>query len=80
MVDMGNLAEVLAGRISKATSWSVRRRRRWPSHYLLKRKVELSGDSLVDSQPSFQQNEPVVSFRFDNAGARRPFGRSPRRT
>jgi preprotein translocase subunit SecD len=47
---------------------------RGPSHYLLKRKVELSGDSLTDSQPSFQQNEPVVSFRFDNAGAR-TFGR-----
>jgi protein-export membrane protein SecD len=38
--------------------------------YLLKKKVELSGESLTDSQPSFQDNQPVVSFRFDNAGAR----------
>lgn len=45
-----------------------------PSHYLVKRQVELSGESLVDAQPSFQDNQPVVSFRFDNAGARK-FGR-----
>lgn len=44
------------------------------SHYLVKRRVDVSGDSLVDSQPSFQDNQPVVSFRFDNAGAR-TFGR-----
>ncbi|GBD43474.1 hypothetical protein HRbin40_00947 [bacterium HR40] len=41
-----------------------------PSHYVLKRKVELSGEHLVDAQPSFQNNQPVVSFRFDSTGAR----------
>jgi preprotein translocase subunit SecD len=44
------------------------------SHYLVRREVELSGESLTDAQPSFQDNQPVVSFRFDNAGARK-FGR-----
>ncbi|MEE9588959.1 MAG: protein translocase subunit SecD, partial [Hyphomicrobiaceae bacterium] len=36
----------------------------------------VSGEDLVDSQPSFDQrtNEPVVTFRFNSSGARR-FGR-----
>ena len=44
------------------------------SHYVVKRQVELSGENLIDAQPSFQDNQPVVSFRFDNAGARK-FGK-----
>jgi preprotein translocase subunit SecD len=39
--------------------------------WVVQRRAELSGENLVDSQPSFQDNQPVVSFRFDNAGARR---------
>ena len=39
-----------------------------------KRQVELSGENLTDAQPTFQDNQPVVSFRFDSAGARK-FGR-----
>jgi preprotein translocase subunit SecD len=31
----------------------------------------VAGDLLVDSQPSFQDNRPVVSFRFNGEGARR---------
>jgi protein-export membrane protein SecD len=41
------------------------------SAWVVQRRAELSGENLVDSQPSFQDNQPVVSFRFDNAGARR---------
>ena len=44
------------------------------SHYVVKRQVDLSGENLTDAQPSFQDNQPVVSFRLDNAGARK-FGR-----
>ncbi|MFQ5626932.1 MAG: protein translocase subunit SecD, partial [Methyloligellaceae bacterium] len=46
------------------------------SVYLLKSRAIVSGESLVDAQPGFDQrtNEPVVTFRFDTAGARR-FGR-----
>jgi preprotein translocase subunit SecD len=39
--------------------------------YLVKKRVMVSGDTLVDAQATFQNNEPVVSFRFDTAGARR---------
>lgn len=44
--------------------------------YVLKDRVLVSGENLVDAQPSFDQRtgEPVVTFRFDAAGAKR-FGR-----
>ncbi|WP_299443548.1 protein translocase subunit SecD [uncultured Rhodospira sp.] len=45
-----------------------------PPTYPVRKRVEVSGDRLVDAQPSFQDNQPVVSFRFDTAGGRR-FGR-----
>ncbi len=37
----------------------------------VRRRVEVSGERLVDSQPSFSEGKPVVSFRFDTAGGRR---------
>jgi preprotein translocase subunit SecD len=40
-------------------------------YWVVRRNVILSGDTLVDAQPTFQQNQPVVSFVFDTAGARR---------
>ncbi len=44
--------------------------------YLLRSRAIVSGEDLVDAQPSFDQrtNEPVVLFRFNASGARR-FGR-----
>jgi len=41
--------------------------------YLIKKRVIVSGEELVDSQPGFdgQSNEPVVTFRFNSAGATR---------
>lgn len=47
------------------------------SAYLLKSRALVTGENLVDAQPGFDQrtNEPVVTFRFDTAGARR-FGRA----
>ena len=39
--------------------------------------VMVSGDTLVDAQPSFQDGQPVVSFRFDSLGGRR-FGEATR--
>ena len=41
------------------------------SQVVVRKRVEVSGESLIDAQPSFQQNEPVVSFRFDTAGGRK---------
>lgn len=43
---------------------------------LVKKRVAVSGENLVDAQPSFdgRDNQPVVSFRFDTLGAKK-FGK-----
>ncbi len=48
-----------------------------PSAYVVHKRIMVGGDMLVDAQPTFQNNEPVVSFRFDAEGARR-FGDATR--
>src|SRR3546814_11511138 len=42
-----------------------------PTKYLVRKRVLVSGDSLVDAQPAFTDGQPVVSFRFDSAGGKR---------
>ena len=49
-----------------------------PLYYLVKKRIEVSGENLVDSQATVEQGRPVVSFRFDPVGARR-FGNTTRR-
>jgi preprotein translocase subunit SecD len=44
---------------------------------VVRKRVEVSGESLTDAQPTFQDNQPVVSFRFDSVGARK-FGNATR--
>lgn len=46
-------------------------------YYLVERRVMVSGESLTDAQPTFQNNQPVVSFRFDSVGGKR-FGDATR--
>jgi preprotein translocase subunit SecD len=41
------------------------------TYHVIRKRVIVSGESLLDSQPTFQENRPVVSFRFDSVGARR---------
>jgi preprotein translocase subunit SecD len=41
------------------------------TQYVVRKRVEVSGESLVDAQPTYFQNQPVVSFRFDSVGARK---------
>ena len=77
MVDLeSSVQDALGGRVPAGDMLleSVEREGSAPSHYLVKRQVDLSGENLTDAQPSFQDNQPVVSFRLDNAGARR-FGK-----
>ncbi len=52
-------------------------RGRGGSAYLVRKRVMVGGDTLVDAQATFQNNEPVVSFRFDGTGAKR-FGDATR--
>ncbi|WP_417516886.1 protein translocase subunit SecD [Minwuia sp.] len=46
-----------------------------PIPYVIRKKVEVSGEHLVDAQPTFDQGQPVVSFRFDSVGAKQ-FGKT----
>src|SRR5215207_3639012 len=45
--------------------------------YVVRKRVMVGGDSLVDAQATFQDNQPVVSFKFDAVGAKR-FGDATR--
>jgi len=46
-------------------------------YYVVRRRVMVSGETLTDASPTFQDNQPVVSFKFDSTGARR-FGDATR--
>jgi preprotein translocase subunit SecD len=37
----------------------------------VRRKIEVSGDMLIDSQPTFQDAQPVVSFTFNALGGKK---------
>jgi len=42
------------------------------TYYAVKKQVIVSGESLVDAQPSFDEyNRPVVAFKFDSLGAKK---------
>ncbi len=40
-------------------------------YYLIKNRAILSGDMLVDSRATFDGNQPVVSFKFNNLGGKK---------
>jgi len=68
-------SDALAGRVPPGSKVLPSADNQGPSHYVVKRRVMVSGENLVDSQPSFQDGRPVVSFRFDAVGGRR-FGQA----
>lgn len=41
------------------------------AQYVVRRSIVVSGDRLTDSQPTFEDGRPVVSFRFDTLGGKR---------
>ncbi len=43
--------------------------------YVIKKRIIVSGENLVDAQATFQDGQPVVSFAFDSIGAQR-FGQA----
>jgi protein-export membrane protein SecD len=42
-----------------------------PPAYVVQKRVMVSGENLTDAQATFQDAQPVVSFKFDSIGARR---------
>lgn len=63
--------EAARGRVPPGTQLMPSADPKGPPAYVVRRKVEVGGDALIDSQPSFQNNEAVVSFRFNAAGGKR---------
>ncbi|MDC0857391.1 protein translocase subunit SecD [Rickettsiales bacterium] len=41
------------------------------ARYVVKNRIELSGDVLLDARASFYQGQPQVSFKFDSVGAKK---------
>ncbi len=39
--------------------------------YLVRKRIMVSGEMLIDAQPTVQDAQPVVSFRFDAVGGKR---------
>ena len=73
LVDQRNSVEsAMAGRIPPG-SWLLPSEGDDRRMYLIRKRVMVSGDTLIDAQPSTDSrtNEPVVTFRFDTAGAKR---------
>jgi preprotein translocase subunit SecD len=69
-------AEIMAGARTPPGSELLESDERNPdgspvSRYVVRKRVMVSGDTLVDSAATFQDNQPVVSFRFDSVGAKR---------
>ncbi len=78
LVDQQNpLSDALAGRVPPGSrllsSVSDVNADGTPRQFLIRKRVMVSGDTLIDSQPSFDQRtgQPVVTFRFDTVGAKR---------
>ena len=78
LVDVRNsVAEATAGRVPPGSrllpSSDERNIDDTPVMYLVEKRVMISGENLVDSQPTLdaRTNQPVVSFRFDSLGAKK---------
>jgi preprotein translocase subunit SecD len=72
-----SVEEAIAGRIPPGSELLDQPTQPSEPKLLVRRREVVSGDNLVDAQPTFDQQtgENAVSFRFDGAGAR-AFGRA----
>jgi len=68
-------ADMTAGRVPAGSELLPQADR--PGPIAVQRRIMVDGSTLVDAQPTFQNGQPVVSFRFDTVGARR-FGDATR--
>jgi preprotein translocase subunit SecD len=72
LVDEGaNLQDALNGNIPAGSELLYGPEDEGSVPYVVRRPVEVSGERLVDAQPTFQDGQPIVSFRFDAAGGAR---------
>ncbi|HZH27086.1 MAG TPA: protein translocase subunit SecD [Azospirillaceae bacterium] len=70
LVDLNvSAADAAAGRVPPGSELLQQADRSGP--IAVQRRIMVDGSTLVDAQPTFQDGQPVVSFRFDTQGARR---------
>lgn len=74
-----SLQEALAGRVPPGSDvLESEESKTHINHYLVRKPVIVSGETLVDAQPSFDdKGRPVVTFKFDSIGAKK-FGTATR--
>ncbi|MEO5373834.1 MAG: protein translocase subunit SecD [Alphaproteobacteria bacterium] len=72
--DRTPLSEAMSGRVPPGSELLPSSDSSGPGKFLVRKKVEVGGEMLTDSQPSFQDGRPVVTFRFNALGARK-FGK-----
>lgn len=68
------LSEAMAGRIPPGSQLLPSSDSSGPPKYVVRKRVEVGGDALVSSQPTFEDGRPVVSFRFNTLGGKK-FGK-----
>jgi preprotein translocase subunit SecD len=74
LVDMNNSVEqALQGTVPADDELLYGTKAENKQPYLIEKRVMVSGEDLTDAQPGFDQRngEPIVTFRFNNNGARR---------
>ncbi|MBF0560412.1 MAG: protein translocase subunit SecD [Alphaproteobacteria bacterium] len=65
------VSEALSGHVPPGSELVPSAESKEASHYVLRKRVEIGGDMLTDSQPTLQDGQPVVSFRFDTLGGKK---------
>ena len=76
--DKSSAADARRGRISSSSKLMPGSAGSYQSQYLIERRVVVGGEHLTDSQATFQEGSPVVSFKFDTLGGRK-FGDATRK-
>ena len=72
LVDLDtSVAQALSGNLPAGSELMESLDDQGASQVVVRKRVEVSGENLVNAQATFQQNQPVVSFTFDNVGARK---------
>ncbi len=72
LVDMDtSVAQALSGNLPAGSILLPAEEGEGAEQIVVRKRVEVSGENLVNAQPTYQQNQPVVSFTFDNVGARK---------
>lgn len=69
--ETATLADAQAGRLPPGSEILASADAAAGKYLVVKKRVMVSGDTLTDAQPSFQDGRPVVTFRLDSVGGRR---------